>query len=261
MRITAHLDRLAREGESLAAAAGSAGTDATVPTCPGWQVADLLRHTGKVHRWAADHVAHGRREARPDGGEPDLDGAELISWFREGHADLVAALRGAPPDLECWTFLPAPSPLAFWARRQAHETAVHRLDAESAAGALPEVRHPLTGQLGFFTREFALDGIDELLTAFHGRKRSRVRTAAPGTLRIRATDGPDPDAVWTVHLSPDDAPRAVPDGEGPADTELSGPAEVLYATLWNRLPTAAVELTGDPGLAAAWRELSGITWS
>ena len=26
-------------------------------------------------------------------------------------------------------------PLAFWARRQAHETAVHRVDAESALGA------------------------------------------------------------------------------------------------------------------------------
>ena len=43
-------------------------------------------------------------------------------------------LRTADPAVRCWTFLPAPSPLAFWARRQAHETAIHRADAQLAAG-------------------------------------------------------------------------------------------------------------------------------
>ena len=39
-----------------------------------------------------------------------------------------------PTTCECWTFLPAPSPRAMWARRQAHETAIHRVDAQLAAG-------------------------------------------------------------------------------------------------------------------------------
>ncbi|MFI0980527.1 maleylpyruvate isomerase family mycothiol-dependent enzyme [Streptomyces sp. NPDC021093] len=263
MRIDAYVNSLVEEGVLLASAAEAAGTGSDVPTCPGWQVRGLLRHTGTVHRWATLHVAHGHRDPQPDGGEPDLDGAELLAWFREGHAALVAALRAAPADLECWTFLPAPSPLAFWARRQAHETAVHRMDAEAATGA----------QLSGVSPEFALDGIDELLTAFHGRARSRVRTDRPSTLRIRATDtgtappgsigdstGTAPAAVWTLYLSKDAPPRTVRDDEGPADTELSGPPELLYATLWNRLPTEAVTLTGDPEPAAVWRELSGITW-
>src|SRR5262249_53658636 len=59
--------------------------------------------------------------------------AELPGWFREGHAALVQALSVAGPDLNCWAFLAAPSPLAFWARRQAHETAIHRVDAGQAA--------------------------------------------------------------------------------------------------------------------------------
>jgi uncharacterized protein (TIGR03083 family) len=250
MRIDEHIDCLAREGESLAATAGAAGTAAVVPTCPGWQVRDLLRHTGMVHRWATDLVAHGRREFREGEGEPDLDGAELLAWFREGHAALVATLREAPADLECWTFLPAPSPLAFWARRQAHETTVHRLDASSAAG-----HHVVDAQ-----RDVALDGIDELLTAFHARGRSRVRTEKPGTLRVRPTDGP-PEAVWTVHLSPDGPPLTVRNDEGPADTELGGAAGALYAVLWNRAPVETATLTGDPRLADAWRELSAITWN
>ena len=65
---------------------------------------------------------------------------ELLAWFRAGHASLAETLTEADPALVCATFMAAPSPLAFWARRQAHETAIHRADAEIAAGAWPELR-------------------------------------------------------------------------------------------------------------------------
>ncbi|MEU1071441.1 MULTISPECIES: maleylpyruvate isomerase family mycothiol-dependent enzyme [unclassified Streptomyces] len=242
------IDTLDREGRLLALAAGAAGTGAPVPTCPDWQVRDLLRHTGTVHRWATAYITEGHTDFHPSGAEPDLDGRELLDWFTEGHRSLVDALSAAPKDLECWQFMPAPSPLAFWARRQAHETAVHRADAESARG----------GDLTTPEPEFAVDGIDELLLAFHGRERSQVRTSTPRTLRIRASDA-DADAVWTVHLS-DGVPRTVRGAEGPADCELSGSAYDLYLTLWNRLPLSAVTVTGDASLAGLWREKSAITW-
>ncbi|MEE1755329.1 maleylpyruvate isomerase family mycothiol-dependent enzyme [Streptomyces sp. SP18CS02] len=247
MDIAEHIKFVAREGELLADAAEQAGPDAPVPTCPGWCVRDLLRHTGMVHRWAAAFVREGHTEYHPDGGEPDLDGAALLRWFREGHGLLVTALTEAPGDLECWTFMPASSPLAFWARRQAHETAVHRVDAESALGAEE------------FTVDtaFAVDGIDELLVAFHARGKSRVRTPEPATLRIRATDTGD---VWTLDLS-EQAPRTTRSDEGPADCEVSADADRLYAALWNRLPAGAVTVTGDGRLARLWREKSGITWA
>lgn len=134
MKIPEYVETLDRDGRLLAAAAGKAGVEAKVATCPGWQVRDLLRHTGMVHRWATAFVAEGHTSYHPDGGLPELDGEELLAWFREGHGRLVDTLSAAPPDVECWSFLPAPSPLAFWARRQAHETTVHRVDAESALG-------------------------------------------------------------------------------------------------------------------------------
>ena len=87
---------LDREGRLLAAAAEGAGTEAKVPTCPDWRVRDLLRHTGMVHRWAAAFVAEGHMSYHPDGGLPDLDGAELLAWFREGHRYLVGTLASAP---------------------------------------------------------------------------------------------------------------------------------------------------------------------
>ncbi|MEV4331288.1 maleylpyruvate isomerase family mycothiol-dependent enzyme [Streptomyces sp. NPDC049597] len=244
METSALIKYLVREGQLLAAAADAAGPGAPVPTCPGWRMRDLLRHTGTVHRWATSFVTEGHTSYRPDAGEPDLDGDALLEWFREGHGMLVAALSEAPADLACWSFLPAPSPLAFWARRQAHETAVHRADAESASNGKP----------GPFAAEFAVDGIDELLAAFHARPRSRVRTTAPRLLRVAATDTGD---VWTVRLSQEPA-RTERGGGGPCDCELSGPADRLYLTLWNRLPLDAVSVTGDAALARLWRETSAV---
>src|SRR5262252_200991 len=136
--VPGYVGALRSQGELLADAAQRAGLAAVVPSCPGWTVRDLLRHTGYVHRWATGFVAEGLTHPVGASEEDILSqgpaDAQLPGWFCEGHAALVRALVAAPPDLECWTFLAAPSPLAFWARRQAHETAVHRVDAEQAAG-------------------------------------------------------------------------------------------------------------------------------
>lgn len=242
------LQTLDREGRLLAAAAELAGTGAEVPSCPRWQVRDLLRHTGAVHEWAAAYVAEGHEARRPIGGGPDLDGDELVAWYRDSHHRLVDTLAAAPPDLECWTFHPAPtpSPLRFWARRQAHETTVHRHDAESARGGTPS---PVGA-------DFAVDGIDELLRGFHARARSRVRSEEPRVLRVRALGaGKDADAVWTVRLS-DGPPVTTRDASQQAAAELAGPADQLYLALWNRVPVPSV--TGDAALAALWRETSAI---
>ncbi|MFR9796888.1 maleylpyruvate isomerase family mycothiol-dependent enzyme [Streptomyces sp. MS06] len=244
METAEFLEILDQEGRSLAAAAEAAGTGAKVPTCPQWQVRDLLRHTGAVHRWATAFVAEGHPSPRPIGEGPDLDGGDLLTWYRDSHRHLVDTLAAAPADIAVWTFHPAPSPspLAFWTRRQAHETAIHRYDAETARGGSPS-------PVGI---PFAVDGIDELLRGFHARAGSRVRTPQPRTLRVRTTDA---DAVWTVRLSTE-APAATPDATGREDAELSGPAAELYLALWNRTPVPSV--SGDATLAELWRETSGI---
>ncbi|GAA1518911.1 maleylpyruvate isomerase family mycothiol-dependent enzyme [Streptomyces albidochromogenes] len=248
MNTAEFIESLDLQGQLMAAGAEKAGPDAEVPTCPGWQVRDLLRHTGVVHRWATAFVTAGHKEFHPEPDQPDLDGDALTAWFREGHTLLVAALRAAPEDLDCWTFFAAPSPLAFWARRQAHETAIHRVDAEAALG--PEVTA--------LPVEFAADGVDELLRGFHARDRSRVRTGEPRVLRVRPTDY---EQAWTVRLS-EGPPRTELDVDGSpqaaADCELSGPAERLYLTLWNRLPHSAIAVSGDEALARLWRETSQV---
>jgi uncharacterized protein (TIGR03083 family) len=101
------LDQLDADGARLADAAASAGWDAPVPGTR-WDVRRLVTHTGGIHRWATATVAGGLSQPDPAvssavGKGPADD--ELIEWFREGHAGLVAALRAAPNDLRAFTFL------------------------------------------------------------------------------------------------------------------------------------------------------------
>jgi uncharacterized protein (TIGR03083 family) len=194
---------------------------------------------------------------RPSGGASEEEilsqgpgDAELPGWFREGHAALVRALSEAPPDLDCWAFLAAPSPLAFWARRQAHETAIHRVDAERAAG-----REAVSA----FEPAFAADGVDELIMGFLAR--SIRRGSWPGldaSLAIHAADGPAGDADWLV--TGGSAEPGVSRGAGQAGCDVTGQARDLYLTLWNRRPPDGLQVTGVPGILATFSDALQITW-
>ena len=259
MEISEHLDALRSQGELLARAAEQAGLAASVPPCPSWQVKDLLRHTGYVHRWAARHVTEcagqvidGPEEAEIlRGGAADED---LLGWFRAGHTALVETLAAADPAVECATFMPAPSPLAFWTRRQAHETAIHRADAERAAAATPQ-----------YPAEFAVDGIDELITGFGRRRKYQPQGGSPadGLLRVVTADTGD---AWSIEIRQDRLQPRRDTGTGAAERAgctVSGPASALYLYLWNRAGAAeaGVTVTGDPSLLASWQASVKIRWA
>ncbi|MFD8704935.1 maleylpyruvate isomerase family mycothiol-dependent enzyme [Kitasatospora sp. NPDC059648] len=259
MEISEHIDALRREGALLADAASRAGLATPVPTCPDWRLGDLVRHVGQVHRWAAAYPAKGLGAVLDEVGAkavigPDPSDAALLDWFREGHTALVTTLSQAPADIGCWTFLPAPSPLAFWARRQAHETAVHRFDADAAAGSPgPAVDTAL-----------ALDGIDELLRGFMARGRAKVHSDSPRTVRIRTTDGP---GSWRLAVSREPLVVTTEESPEPADLTVTGPARELYLLLWNRLTVeqaerqaqpGEVKLSGDRSLLDLWRDGAAI---
>lgn len=260
MTISAHIEAVAAEGQKFAAAARRGDIDAPVSACPGWQLRDLVRHLGEIHLWAAGNVA-----LRPGSGLdiedrselaeqwPDLavfwpEDGHLVDWYLQTNANLVETLRAAPADVPAPTFLPAPSPLAMWARRQAHETAIHRLDAEQAAGTSTA-----------FDPAFAADGIDELLYGFY---ESVVRTAerqipleAPQTIRVHAHDTGDD---WSMTISAGGI-HAAPDATS-ADLVLTATASDLYMTLWNRGEGPTITATGDHRLLELWHEHTGVRW-
>ncbi len=265
MEIAEHIEALREHGRSLAAAAERAGLDAPVPPCLPWRVKDLLRHVGYIHQWAATHITDRPAEVLDGpseevilkGGAPD---EELLAWFRDGHAALVDVLGTADPDLKTAVFMAdAPSPLAFWARRQAHETAVHRVDAELAAGLEPG-----------FAANFAADGVDELIMGFGRRRKYQPSAAGDGTLRIATTDTGH---AWYAEARDGRLhPRRAGDPGGPGDPggldvgagcTVTGPASGLYLYLWNRADASAagVQIDGDPALFTRWQSAVRVRWT
>ena len=245
--LDAEAARLAREADRVL-------PSDPVPTCPGWTVRDLVTHLGGVHRWATAIVADGRTTNVDDPDAYFVAPAEddgLLPWFVEGSSTLIDALRAAPDDLRAFVFLRnAPPAKVFWARRQLHETTIHRIDAQAARlGRLVS-----TAEAGIPTAQ-PVDGLDELLTGFVPRRSSRLRTDEPFRSVVAATDAP---VAWTVSVSAD--PPVVVEGADPAaQSLLTGTAAALYLGLWNRGDDVAESGTVD--LLGHWREQVRVSWS
>jgi uncharacterized protein (TIGR03083 family) len=243
-----YLTLLDFEGDLFTTAIRAAEPSAPVPTCPGWTMRDLVLHQGEVHRWATTIVRH--EVAKPSAVPADNvgeipDDTSLATWFGAGLDALLTTLRTSEPSLRCFTFLAdAPPPLLFWARRQAHETGMHRVDAESASGVISP-----------FAPSSAADGIDELLTGFVPRKNSRLRSDRPLSLQIEAADTSD---AW--HLTITDEPPVTVRGRQPADCTVRGAAADLHPALWHR-PAGDLEVQGDPTVFDLFRTHVTVTWS
>jgi len=244
MEIEDLIAAIGEQGDLMATAAEKVGAGAVVPTCPEWRMRELVRHQGEVHRWATAIVRDALTSPDVPAAAPPNDD-DLVAWFREGCASLVGVLADADPDVECFAFLPAPSPRAFWARRQAHETGIHRVDAEHAAGTVTP-----------FAVDLAVDGIEEMLFGFACRSRSRLRSPAPRSLGLHATDAA---REWIVHIGPDSV--TVSPENGDADCTVEAGASDLFMLLWNRVDPADVRVAGDTDVLDLWREKMRISWS
>jgi uncharacterized protein (TIGR03083 family) len=230
----------------LVTVAVDAGFDAKVPTCPAWNVRALVAHQAMVHRWATAHVRGDDPDAVPNQTWIRANVEDLAGYYTEGHAALVDALRAAPPDLVALSFLnDAPPPRAFWARRQAHETAIHMVDALAAARS---------DDLGI-DGALAVDGIDELLAGFFTRGTSKRYGGEPYTILVTATDA---ERSWLLHVGPTLTVTPDPEDAAAAAT-LRGTAVALYLGLWNRGDD--VTLDGRPDVLERWRSTQRVRWS
>ncbi|MBT2383334.1 maleylpyruvate isomerase family mycothiol-dependent enzyme [Streptomyces sp. ISL-11] len=230
-----------------------------VPSCPGWNLGQLLRHVGGTHRWAETVVRTRTTGPLPHTQVDDLpflaqeDPDELGSWLAEGAVRLAGTLRAAGPRARVWTVAPGGTP-AFWARRMAHETAVHRADAASATGA----EYTLAV-------DAATDAVDEwmgfsaLPQAFESQKKMRELLGPGRGLSVRATDAA---AGWLVDLGGDAVVCRRADGEEVtgATATVRGPLTALLLLLYRRPPVPGAEavVSGDVRLFDSWVERAGF---
>lgn len=246
-----HLDALARAGAALRDAAATAGLDAPVPTCPAWDVAELVAHQGMVHRWAAANLRGDTAHDTATSLAEAKGGADLLAWYTSGLTALLDTLRTVADDVQALVFLnDAPPPRRFWARRQAHETTIHSVDAISAVhGRLPKASEVNVDPA------LAADGIDELLTGFITRRKGLLHAAEPYAMMI-TTD--DTGHAWTLRISDDPIVTTPGRCERP-EVVFSGTAAQIYLSLWNRADEITV--VGRPEVIDQWRSQVHVTWS
>ncbi|HEX2849531.1 MAG TPA: maleylpyruvate isomerase family mycothiol-dependent enzyme [Acidimicrobiales bacterium] len=235
-----------REGHALAAAARRA-PDAAIPSCPGWDMTTLLNHLGRVHGWAATAVESRATEAAPFPKRPD---AVTVEWFEAGvdHLADVLDAAAATPDAPVWNFMGVtPADAGFWIRRQAVETAIHRWDAQLAAGD-PEPIEPA----------LAVAGIDEALLLHLTLAAAALENDVDlgGTVHFHATDTTDTagDAdkgEWTVRL--DGRRLVVGRGHEKGDVAARGTASDLLLFLWGRVDQERLEVFGDGTILERWQ--------
>ncbi|MFL6242596.1 MAG: maleylpyruvate isomerase family mycothiol-dependent enzyme [Acidimicrobiia bacterium] len=231
-----YISALRSNGNAAARAARDIPMETTVPSCPEWTLRDLAHHLGSHHRWV-----EGNLDQPPDGKafkrseEPPGDEA-IPDWLAAGAEMLATKLAATDPAKPCWTWVPFDDSVGFWARRTAHETAMHRWDAQNAGAPADAV-----------DAELAADGVDEylgILDAFRGR-----RFPEAGSIHLHSTDTP---GEWLVQLDAEGIQLTREHAKG--DVAVRGPASDVLLVLMGRKTMDAVDVFGEAPLFERFRK-------
>lgn len=222
-----------------------------VPGCPGWTVAELVRHVGGVHRWVARVVGERAAGPVPDELTYDVSGGpvDVRGFLEKRVAELTGALADVGPDPAVWAHVPGMG-TTFWARHATYETVVHRSDAAAAVGA-PFAAPP----------DLAADGIDTWMTT--GAVPEAVDPPpgeppllGPGrSLRLMATDA---HVTWHVDLAGPEVTWTRDGADCPAAVTVRGPLTGLLLMLYRRRDVPEFDVDGDGGLLEQWLWRTGF---
>lgn len=240
MEPSTYLDHLRRDLDRMLATPADRLGDG-VAACPGWTVAELLGHHAGVFRFATAQLraAPGSDFVPfdpPDGGVPPLEMLDIAG------RELLAAFADTDPSEHRPNWAGAPN-ATFWFRRIAHETAIHRVDAQ-LVHMTPD---PIDTAL-------AVDGIDELGEVFLVHAGRRGITGNGETVHLHATDaavasGEIAGGEWMFRFHEDGV--EVERSHGKGDMAVRAPADQLVLFGWNRRPVE-VECFGEPDSLAFW---------
>lgn len=231
------LETLGIEVETVTAAAHAADTVAPVPTCPGWTVEDVVRHLGGAFRRARLWLTNGAA-AQQCQSEPGTDQTPTVE-LREGFEGLHSELAGHDPAEPAATWWPTDSTYGFWRRRMVHETTMHRVDVQTATGVA----------LSAIPEHVAIDGIDEVLTLWFGRRSSMMGLSGTRECTVAVHAG---GYSWLARTRPGEtsARRCAPGDTESGDVAVCGNPVSTYLWLWGRAAPGTVSVTGPDEDAA-----------
>ena len=247
---------VARESGRFRQVVGQGDFTTTVPSCPDWNLSDLVWHLAEVQDFWGRIVDGlvGDPENMEDLERPD-DG-DLLALFDDRSALLVRALSERNLSDECWSWHPEGHSVGWARRRQAHEALIHRVDAELTVSATGEIN-----------AELAEDGVDEMFSNMIGGPVPEwgevVHDGVLGTLRsdhsgrewgmrfgrFRGTSHTsgttyDRDTIEVIEPPPN------------PDVVISGSAVDLDLWLWGRGDANGLAVRGDSALLRRLRAIA-----
>ncbi|CAM3000369.1 maleylpyruvate isomerase family mycothiol-dependent enzyme [Saccharomonospora xinjiangensis] len=226
------LDVIGYEAELLVEASRAGAPDLAVPTCPGWTVSEVVRHVGSVHRAASHWLLRG--EAPRQWQRDPAIGQTVQGYLREGADALRDVLAACGPSAPAATWWDGDPTAGFWCRRMAHETTVHRIDTEQAAGV----------DSAEIATDIALDGIDEALLLWFGHRLPMLGVTGTRAATVAVTAA---GCRWITRMTSEGtvARRVAADDAEEVDAVVSGEPDHVYLWLWGRQGPGAVAVDGD----------------
>ncbi len=236
-----YTDALRDDAELIAAAVERGPLDAPVAACPGWDLRELVVHTGMVHRWATKALVDGEAPDRSSLALPG-DDENLAVWMRIGAGELADRLDAGGSDAEVWHPWSLERRAWVWSRRQANETMVHRWDAEVAVDGTSSL-DPAR----------ASDALQEYFDLGLPRVLEREQVPAPdSSLHVHCTDV---DGEWLV-WGEDGGLRLVAEHRK-GDAALRASAATVLLVLMGRGDRGELDIVGDTAVADEWLGLPG----
>lgn len=212
-----------------------------VPSCPGWTVRDAVQHLAQVyeHKIACIGLAGDKPGPWPPPEWPE--DRDPIAWLDDARRRLADTLRTTDPAAPSWTWWPEDQTAGFWARRMAHETAIHRVDVQLAFGSPTPVAEDL-----------ALDGIEELLDLMlAGDWTDLPQPELTGEVTLTTTQ-----RSWSVKMTPERV--TIADGPAPAHATIEAEPSPLLLWLYGRAGDEAVAASGERDVVGRLRQRAAL---
>jgi uncharacterized protein (TIGR03083 family) len=235
---------------------------APVPNCPEWTVDDLVRHVAAVYLHKAECI---RQQKFPDPWPPDLSGEPALALLDRAYAELTAEFAAHKPEEPAATWYEPDQTVGFWIRRMAHETVIHRVDAEQAvngSSASPGAA-PGTGifvePLAEIPEDLALDGVDEVLerflsygsVAWHDDFEAKLPSVVLPPVLVRAGE-----REWLVRPTPDGVQLEPAVADAFVAATIAGDPVPVLLWLWRRADHG-VSRNGDTAMIDLLHTLLG----
>lgn len=236
-----------------------------IPSCPGWNLIDLLLHLGGNQRLLTCRLLNrdngpvpadlkdrsflnlepqwlewaNRQKAPADIAIP----AGLIEWYETGLSELTNALNEVDGEAQVWNSGgTAKIPANFYQSVAAVESTLHRWDVQNA---LPE-QNP-----GPIEPEVAFNGINFLFSFLPAIRKNFQGPAGTGeSFHFHRTDG---EGEWLLTFNGNELDIKPLHAKG--DVAIRGTASDLLLFLWRRISADRLEVFGDTALVKRYHEL------